>query len=160
MEPRSLLGDLWTDAGGGGSANVKDTMEMVEGDGGVKKGLSYGQVTSSSSSEMRSSKSLRGATLGGDRHAKAGNKRPRSPRDSACGRCFRTSHSTAECWHQVVCLRCSGVGHVAARCQMELQPSPRRRRVHIRSKQSGSVGGPPAVGLGGTGFRRLVCVPR
>lgn len=78
---------------------MKETMETVEGDRGLKKGLSYAQVTSSSSLEMRSSKLLRGSTLRGEWLAKVGDKRPRSLWNGACGRCFRTSHSTAECQH-------------------------------------------------------------
>lgn len=42
-------------------------------------------------------------------------------------------------------------GHVAARCPMEMRRSPRRRRVYVRSKQSGLVGEPPALELDGKG---------
>lgn len=62
-------------------------------------------------------------------------KRPRSPKSPTCDRCFRTSHSTVECRHQVVCLHCSCVEHMAARCPMEPCRSPHHKWLHIRSKR-------------------------
>lgn len=131
---------------GGQLANRKDD-EVAEiakagdssaGNVGAKKDASYTQVISSSSNEG----SVRRKTGAASRMERKGNvdtKRLRSPRDGACGRCFRTTHATAECRHQVVCLRCSGVGHVVARCPMEDKRSPRRGRVHVRSKLSGKL---------------------
>lgn len=81
-----------------------------------------------------------------DRNVKVGAKRPRSPCEGACGWCFRTSHATSECRHQVVCLRCSGVGHVAARCPVEDRRSLRRRRLHVRSKLARSKADSPGLG--------------
>lgn len=134
MEKRSLLGDLWS----GDSASkvaVKDRRgKAAEGDLGTKPGLSYAQVASSSSSVECGLTEKRGNNHRMDRQVTVGSKRPRSPRDGACGRCFRTSHTTVECRHQVECLRCSGVGLVAARCPVEDRRSPRRRKVHVRSK--------------------------
>lgn len=105
---------------------------------GAKKGASYAQVVSSSSNEG-SPRRKTGSTSRMEWKGNVGTKRPRSPCDGACGRCFRTTHATAECRHQVVCLRCSCVGHVAARCPMEDRRNPRRRRVHVRSKQLGKL---------------------
>lgn len=59
-------------------------------------------------------------------------KRPRSPTEGTCGRCFCSSHKAAKCRHQAVCLRCVGVGHMAAHCSVEC--SPHRKRLHVRSK--------------------------
>lgn len=66
-----------------------------------------------------------------------GAKRPRSPKEASCGRCFRTSHYTAECRHQVVCLSCSGVGHLAVRCKVAKR-SPPHKHFHVRSKKMGT----------------------
>lgn len=112
----SLLGDLWSGDPGGRTVSKEDS-EVAEkvgrgkasdGDGADTAGLSYTQVVSSSSSEGRSSTLKRGTSHNMDRNVKLGAKRPRSLLDGACGICFRTSHSTAECRHRVVCLRCSG----------------------------------------------------
>lgn len=35
-----------------------------------------------------------------------------------------------------MCLRCAGVGHVAAKCKRVYRRSPKRKRVHVRSKHS------------------------
>lgn len=72
-----------------------------------------------------------------ERIVKIGAKRPRSPRDGACGRCFRLINATAEYRQQMVCLRCPCVGHVAARRPVEDRRSPRRKRVHVGSKMMG-----------------------
>lgn len=151
----SLLRDLWGDAGGGGGAggdgggnggnqaegaipprSQKDLTNFKE------KGMTFAQVVSSSSSEEGSSLAKNtgmgsgGASSGqsGAAVKLAGSKRARSPTEKTCGRCFRWSHKTSECRHQVVCLRCSGVGHVAARCSVVLRRSPQRKRLHVRSK--------------------------
>lgn len=99
-------------------------------------------VSSSSSSEWRSSKgtvasSPKGASSGHSKPSQmlSGSKSPRSPKDSSCGRYFCSSHNTSECHHQVVCLHCNGVGHVAPRCNAELRRSPHRQRLHIRSSR-------------------------
>lgn len=42
---------------------------------------------------------------------------------------------TSECRHQVVCLKCSCVGPVAARCPVEPQQSPHWQRLHVSSKK-------------------------
>lgn len=68
-----------------------------------------------------------------------GTKRPRSPGEQSCGRCFRMTHKTSKCRHQVVCLRCSGVGHVVARCKLEPHRSPKRKRLHVRTKRSAEL---------------------
>lgn len=60
-------------------------------------------------------------------------KRSRSPNDATCGRCFRSSHKTVECRHQIICLRCACVGHMAARCPVVR--SPKRKQLHVRSKK-------------------------
>lgn len=59
---------------------------------GSQKVLTYAQVSSLSSSGGRSSnlKQRNGHSM--DRHMKVGSKRPRSPCDGACRRCFQTSH--------------------------------------------------------------------
>ncbi|KAH7657856.1 Zinc finger CCHC-type protein [Dioscorea alata] len=62
-----------------------------------------------------------------------GANRPRSLIEASCGQCFRTTHKTAECRHQVVCLRCSCVGHMAAQCTSAR--SPHKRLLHVRSKK-------------------------
>lgn len=67
------------------------------------------------------------------------------PKEATCGHCFRASYSTAECRHQVVCLRCSRVGHLAARCKVVKQ-SPQGKRYHVRSKKMSS-NLPEQVGL-------------
>lgn len=127
-------------AGGDGSGSVpggvggdKAAPSLASRDSSLRDPeMSYAQAVSSSSSGDRiqvkttTSKSLKcgGIKLVGTNH-------PRSPRSSTCGRCFRTSHSTAECRHQVVCLRCSCVGHLTARCPVEIRHSPCRKRLHV-----------------------------
>ncbi|KAH7659259.1 Zinc finger CCHC-type protein [Dioscorea alata] len=164
----SLLGDLWVGAtkeGGGvaGSGKVSEGVKL--GGEPLRKGMSaevqegklrrqdvsYAQAVSSSSSGV--SRSLRldivrspkekASNLPRSSVQLASSKRPRSPRDATCGRCFRNTHKTSECRHQVVCLRCDGVGHVAARCAAVLRRSPRKPRVHVRTKREL----PHAVGL-------------
>lgn len=75
--------------------------------GSTKKGLSFAEVVSSSSEDFGS---VKGARVKTQNKAKSlfGAKRPRSPGEMSCGRCFRTTHKTSECRHQVVCLRCGG----------------------------------------------------
>lgn len=46
------------------------------------------------------------------------------------------THKTVDYRHQVVCLRCSCVGHMASCCPVEPKRSPRRRVTHVRSKHS------------------------
>ncbi|KAH7681768.1 Zinc finger CCHC-type protein [Dioscorea alata] len=70
-------------------------------------------------------------------HRLSGAKRQRSPTEATCGRCFRSSHKTAECRHQVVCLKCACVGHMAARCPV-IQ-SPNRKRIHVRTKKQSTA---------------------
>lgn len=96
------------------------------------QGMSFTQVVSSSLSREGSSlakfagKGSGSASSGQNAGVKklAGSKRPRSPSDKTCGRCFRSTHKTSECCHQVVCLRCSGVGHVVVRYSVVLRRSP------------------------------------
>lgn len=40
-----------------------------------------------------------------------------------------------------MCLRCAGVGHVAVttRCKLEARRSPKRKRMHVRSKRSSEL---------------------
>ncbi|KAH7690551.1 Zinc finger CCHC-type protein [Dioscorea alata] len=92
--------------------------------------MSYSQAVSSSSSGER-------------RPPKVGLKRPRSPIEQTCGRCFRTSHKMEECRHQIVCLRCSCVGHMAARCTVDLRRSPHRRKLHVHTKRKSNVESSP-----------------
>lgn len=123
-EVMSLLKNLWGNAGGDGGGGGKAAVvssgfpePASVGDAQcMKTGMSYAQVaTSSSSDEDLPSKCLE-ARGGGSliQPPLAGAKRPRSPVETPCGRCFRTTHKTAECHHQIVCLRCSCVGHMAA----------------------------------------------
>ncbi|XP_039138075.1 uncharacterized protein LOC120275526 [Dioscorea cayenensis subsp. rotundata] len=143
----SLLGDLW---GGvpasleGSETSAKERKgKTAEGISGTRPGYTYAQAACSSSSGELTTAGQRRNEPRMDKKVVVGAKRPRSPREGACGRCFRSSHSTADCRHQVVCLRCSGVGHVAARCPVDDRRSPRRRKVHVRSKLSGGKGGVP-----------------
>lgn len=132
----SLLGDLWVLAGDG---EKEPTVESRRA--GLE--MSYAQAVSSHSSEGHcsrdsvDSKGFKGAADGKHRGVArlAGSKRSRSPKDAGCGRCFRSSHSTSECRHQVVCRRYDGVGHVAARCKVVLRWGPYRSRIHVRSKK-------------------------
>lgn len=100
-------------------------------------------VSSESSGDSRSSKGVvKGESkkriskeiLGGPRLS--GAKCPHSMNEVNCGRCFRSSHRTTECRHQIVCLRCACVGHMAARCPVIR--SPNRKRIHVRSKKLSS----------------------
>lgn len=99
-----------------------------------KAGKSYSEAVSSSSGELFSRIAAQEEVKQKPKML-SGAKRPRSPTESSCGRCFRTMHKTADCRHQVVCLRCSWVGHVAAHCKAEMRRSPKKNRVHIRSKR-------------------------
>lgn len=156
------MAELWGGADVGGADNSRDKEAAgsrsigagESGEGGTKRGLTYAQVASSSS-EDNLSKLKKKVHLRSNSKMKTGVKRPRSPRDGACGRCFRTSHATAECRHQVVCMRCSCVGHVAARCPVEARRSPRRRRLHVRSKLVGSVAGPQKAEREMSGITKL-----
>lgn len=68
----------------------------------------------------------------------AGSKRPWSPGSNVdrYNRCFRSSHTTSECRHQVVCRRCECVGHVAVNCPLDAQRSPRRKKIRVRPRVS------------------------
>lgn len=135
----SLLSDLWkgTSVGGGGcdggggrdgriggSALTKpqSSVEVARESNYKRQDMSYVQaVGSSSSGERRStklldSKSPNGASTGWQNASSMllGSKRPHSPKEMACWWCFRPTHKTMECRHQVVCLRCACVSHVAA----------------------------------------------
>ncbi|KAH7691103.1 Zinc finger CCHC-type protein [Dioscorea alata] len=149
-----LLRDLWSEGnndnsegdGKGEAGNTGQGIDKGSGDsgdpgdgGGAKKKekkMTYVQAVSSSSSDedkgnwTTTTKPYHRKQP--DRQKITGAKRPRSPVQGTCGRCFRSSHKTAECRHQVVCMRCAGVGHVAARCPIEC--SPRCKRLHVRSK--------------------------
>lgn len=126
----SLLGELWK----GGTSPEKKGGLTASGEGILDKpGMSYSEAASSSSEDKRSPNRMLG-DLQKKVRPLVGAKRPRSPGEQTCGRCFRATHKTSECKHQVVCLRCNGVGHVAARCRMEVRRSPKRKRLHVRSK--------------------------
>lgn len=56
-----------------------------------------------------------------------------------CGQCFRSSHLMGECRHQVGCLCCSRVGHLAARCHKDLKRSPHSKRLQVHSKRMSEV---------------------
>lgn len=119
----SLLRSLWGvsgDGGGGGfdlsAADKTSSSSLLSSalpQGGpllTQIGMTYAQAASSSSSgELPVSKKVgsRGST---DRPKLSGAKRPRSPKDSSCGRCFRNTHKMADYRHQIVCLRCACVG--------------------------------------------------
>lgn len=141
----SLLGELW---GGRATSGLTGKLPVSESEvagklpvspelaSGLqpKAGKSYSEAVSSSSGELFSRIAAQGEVKQKPKML-SGAKRPRSPTESSCGRCFRTMHKTADCRHQVVCLRCSGVGHVAAHCKAEMRRSPKKNRVHIRSKR-------------------------
>lgn len=63
----------------------------------------------------------------------AGRKRPWSPDKGLerCSRCFRSSHTMAECHHQVVCRRFECAGHVAVNCPLVARGSPRRKKIRV-----------------------------
>lgn len=126
----SLLGGLW--GGGRPSEQLQGAPVSVEGCI-EKKVMSFVEAVSSSSEDLEK---LKGARYKEPLKVKpfSGAKRPRSPGEQTCGRCFRTTHRTSECHHQVVCLRCAGLGHVAAKCKWEPRQSPKRKRIHVRSK--------------------------
>lgn len=92
----------------------------------------YAQALSSASSGERcNTKSKdrairKGATSGLEQSSAklSETKWPRSPKEATCGRCFKTTHKTSERRHQMVCLQCSGVGHVVAKCSVEARHSP------------------------------------
>lgn len=132
-----LLSNLWGGPGGDGGKDYDGKAK------GKSKGFSddgkrsFAQVVSSESSgDSHTLKDTRrrlkdmqdGARL-------SGAKRPRSPNEATCGRCFRSSHKIAECRHQVVCFRCACIGHMVARCPVVR--SPNRKRIHVRSKKMG-----------------------
>lgn len=101
----------------------------------------YAHAVSSPSSEdskAKSNRSVMGASSEGKKGSGslAGSKRPRLPTEATCGRCFRASHKTADCRHQVVCLRYACVGHMAARCPMIPRRSLHKKQIHVRSKIS------------------------
>lgn len=143
MDP---LRDLWGDTGGDGGKDGDGAADKDKARNVVDK-RSFAQVVNSTSSG--DSRSSTGAGKLGDskRMSKAlqsgvkltGAKRPRSPKVSSCGRCFRSTHTTADCRHQIVCMKCACVGHMAARCP--IGRSPNRKRLHVRSKKLGSATG-------------------
>lgn len=123
MKRMSLLKSLWGAAGGGGDGGGSKALAVPSSSGDSQwksAGMSYARVTSSSSSGKRpSSKRVdrrEGVAHSHNQPPLAGAKRPRSPAEKSCRRCFRTTNKTAECRHQIVCLRCACVGHMAARC--------------------------------------------
>lgn len=89
--------------------------------------MTFAQVASSFSSDERLPTKLETSRSSNSEQHDAtkliGAKRPHSPKDSRCGRCFRSSHKTAECPHQVVCLRCVCVGHMGQGVQWILGES-------------------------------------
>lgn len=145
----SLLAELWS---GGTSPEISGKLLVPsENDTSLQPriGKSYSEALSSSSGEHCCRMDAQGEVQKKNMLL-SGAKRPRSPTESSCGRCFRRTHKTADCRHQVVCLRCSGVGHVAANCRAELRRSPKRNRVHVRTKRSSdrmeqSRAAPPVV---------------
>lgn len=111
------------------------TQEGVTGD--IE--MTYAKTVSSSSSDgskAGASRSLTGRSSVDKRggHSLVGSKRPQSPKEATCGRCFCSSHKTVEYHHQIVCLRCACVGHMAARCPRGAHSSPHKKRLHVRSK--------------------------
>lgn len=145
-EKRNLLGDLWSGDLTGVSEGHGSKGKRVEEEVGSNSGSTYAQVASSSSSLVeRGQKEKWGKGLTMDRQGTVGAKRPRSPREGVCGRCFRSTHSTADCRHQVVYQRCSGVGHIKSRCLVGDRRSPRRRKVHVRSKLMGRKASSPEL---------------
>lgn len=155
----NLLRDLWWGFGNGegnrdggqASGASKDwvhasQVSKKELSSGIPKSpaMSYVQAVSSSSSgdhppANRVTAKKNSKNVISDLWSGGGNlssiKRPRSPKSLTCNRCFRTSHSTVECRHQVVCLSCSCVEHMAARCPVEPCRNPHRKWLHIRSKR-------------------------
>lgn len=148
----SLLRDLWGSSGGhdgngegGLGGGGLGSGGLGDGDSEIDKNhnngkMTFAQMVSSSFNEDVLSPTKAGRASwtptkashkqGGKRLS--GAKRPRSPNEATCYRCFRSSHKTAECRHKVVCLRCACVGHMAARCLVVR--SPHRKRLHVRSK--------------------------
>lgn len=138
----SLLGSLWGDSGNGGGGGGAKGDSSSGGPVCKQEKMSYAQVASYSSSgessqSKRASKGS-GSCLPAKQPQLSGAKRPRSPKAASCGCCFRTTHGTVECRHQIVCLRCACVGHMAARCPVENRRSPHRKKVHVRTKCVGS----------------------
>lgn len=125
--------DLWGGTDGVGSFGGGDNAAPGKDKGRSDDGkCTFAQVVSSDSSDDdrrsltrvikgESKKRMAKESLGGPRLS--GAKRPRSPNEVSCGRCFRSSHRTAECHHQIVCLRCACVGHMAARCPVSRSPN-------------------------------------
>lgn len=139
-----LLRDLWGGTSGAGNSGGGDITAPAKDKGRTDDGKrTFAQVVSSDSSgddkcsltrnvKGESKKRMAKENLGGPRLA--GVKHQRSPNEVSCGRYFRPSHRTTECRHQIVCLRCACVGHMAARCPVIR--SPNRKRLHVRSKKS------------------------
>lgn len=68
-----------------------------------------------------------------------GNKRLRSPTTNiggVCNRCFRSSHTTAECCYQVVCRRCKCTDYVAINYPLDPRRSPRRKKNWVRTQNT------------------------
>lgn len=133
-----LLNNLWGGPGSDGGEVQVDKASTVKTKGNSDDGKrSFAKVVSSESlgdsHELKHSKRRSKDMQGGARLS--GAKRPRSPNAATCGRCFRSSYKTAECRHQVVCLRCACVGHMAVRCPVFR--SPNNKRIHVRSKKVG-----------------------
>lgn len=133
----NLLGDLWGSTGDG----VKATSSTGKGHADDGK-RTFAQVVSSDSSDndKRSAQKViigeskkRMSKESGSGSRLAGTKCQRSPNEASCGHCFRSTHRTADCRHQIVCLRCACVGHMAARCPVVR--SPNRKRPHVWSKK-------------------------
>lgn len=127
---RSLLWELWR----GSSAATPEQLDKAvsEERNLTRKGMTYSEVLSSSSKGNRNPKRVKQKMESN----LTGTKRPRYPGSQPCGRCFRMTHKTSECWHQVVCLYCACVGHVVARCRVVPRHSLKRKRMHVRSKKS------------------------
>ncbi|KAH7689328.1 Zinc finger CCHC-type protein [Dioscorea alata] len=94
-------------------------------------------------------KSVSPRTSAGVGAVRVGSKRQRSPMSNSdrCSRCFRTSHSTADCRHQVVCRRCECAGHVAVNCPLETRGSPHRKKNRLRPRMSPEKGGSVSLSL-------------
>lgn len=64
----------------------------------AEKGMTYSEAISSSLKDKRSPKGERGEMQRKVRSL-TGAKRPRSPGEQHCGRCFRSTHKTSEYRH-------------------------------------------------------------
>lgn len=105
----SLLRDLWDNSGGdsGGVAELGKNRGLIE-EGKktfpqVVSSSSLGEAPSTRSAARRVSPRM-SSKIRLDDARLTGAKRPRSPGEATCGHCFRTSHKTADCRHQIVCL--------------------------------------------------------